>query len=148
MEVILQQLGDLLLKAIPTFLLVVFLNFYLKAVFFKPLEKVLQRRYEATEGARKLAAESLERAAAKTAEYEAAIRGARTELYKTQDQLIKQMQEKQAAQIAEARERADAAVKEGKRQIAAEAETAKAQLAGQSEALANQITQAILEKAA
>src|SRR6185295_5051195 len=98
MDAILQQLGELLLKAIPTFLLVVFLNYYLKAVFFRPLEKVLQRRYEATEGARKLAAESLERAAAKTAEYEAAIRGARTDLYKTQEQLVKQMQDKQAAQ--------------------------------------------------
>ena len=40
----------------------------MKSVFFKPLEKVLHKRYEATEGARKQAAESLERAAAKAAE--------------------------------------------------------------------------------
>jgi len=55
---------------VPTFLLVIFLHFYLKSMFFNPLEKVLKQRYEATEGSRKLAAESLERAAAKTADYE------------------------------------------------------------------------------
>ena len=76
MDATLLALGGILLKAVPTFLLVILLNFYLKAVFFKPLEKVLRQRYEATEGARKLAAESMERAAARTAEYEAAMRAA------------------------------------------------------------------------
>ena len=91
MDVILHQLGELLLKALPTFILVVLLHFYLKSVFFKPLEKVLHKRYEATEGARKQAAESLERAAAKTTEYENALRAARTELYRQQEQIHKQM---------------------------------------------------------
>jgi len=63
----LHDLGQLLLRAVPTFLLVFALDFYLKYMFFKPLEKVLQQRYDATEGARKLAAEALELAAAKTA---------------------------------------------------------------------------------
>ena len=78
MDAMLQALGGILLKAVPTFLLVVLLHFYLKGVFFKPLRKVLRQRYEATEGARKLAAESLERAAAKTAEYATAMRAAPT----------------------------------------------------------------------
>ena len=56
-------------------------------IFFKPLEKVLRQRYEATEGARKLAEQSLERAAAKTAEYEAAMRAARAEVYQAQERL-------------------------------------------------------------
>ena len=60
-------LGGILLHAIPTLLMVVFLHFYLKSIFFKPLEKVLHQRYEATEGARKLAQQSLEEAAAKGA---------------------------------------------------------------------------------
>src|SRR5438270_10676985 len=109
MDVILQQLGELLLKAVPTFLLVVLLQFYLKRVFFKPLEKVLHQRYEATEGARKAAEDSLARAAAKAGEYEAAMRAARSELYQTQEQIYKQLQDKETAQIVEARQRADAA---------------------------------------
>ena len=49
----LQALGGILLRAVPTFLLVILLHFYLKSIFFKPLENVLRKRYDATEGARK-----------------------------------------------------------------------------------------------
>ena len=148
MDVILHQLGELLLKALPTFIIVVLLHFYLKSVFFKPLAKVLHKRYEATEGARKQAAESLERAAAKTTEYENALRAARTELYRQQEQIHKQMAEKHAAQIAEARHRTDAMVKEAKQQLAAEAQAAKSNLAADSETLANQIAESILRRSA
>jgi len=55
MEATLQALGQILLRAVPTFLLVIFLNFYLKNIFFKPLRNVLRQRYEASEGARKRA---------------------------------------------------------------------------------------------
>ena len=72
MEETLRALGEILLKAVPTFVLVFLLYLYLSRMFFRPLEEVLKKRYEATEGARKLADESLAKAAAKTAEYEAA----------------------------------------------------------------------------
>src|SRR5690348_10440863 len=98
MDEILHQLAELLLKAIPTFVLVVLLHFYLKFVFFKPLAKVLQQRYEATEGARKAAEQSMERAAAKTKEYEAAMRAARSEIYHSQAQFHKEQQEREAAE--------------------------------------------------
>ena|ERR1041385_4263955 len=146
MDEILQQLAQLLLKAIPTFLIVVVLHFYLKGVFFKPLEKILHRRYEATEGARKHAAESLERAAAKTAEYEAALRNARTEMYHSQEQKHKKLQETHAAQLLEARQRGDALVKEAKAQIVAESEAAKASLAADSDLLADQIAESVLRR--
>ena len=148
MDVILHQLGQLLLKAVPTFLLVILLQFYLKRMFFQPLEKVLHQRYEATEGARKAAEESLARASAKAAEYEAAMRAARSELYKTQDELHKQLQERESAQIAEARQRADTAIKAAKADLALDVEAAKASLAKDSEALANQIAESILRRSA
>src|SRR3954447_797866 len=141
MDVILQQLGQLLLKAVPTFLLVILLQFYLKRMFFQPLEKVLHQRYEATEGARKAAEESLTRASAKAAEYEAAMRAARSELYKTQDELHKQLQEREAAQVAEARQRADVVVKAAKAELARDVEAARASLAKDSEVLAGQIAE-------
>ncbi len=148
MDVILHQLGQLLLKAVPTFILVVLLHFYLKNIFFKPLEKVLHQRYEATEGARKLAEESLERAAAKTREYEAAMRAARAGVYQAQEQLHQQLQEKHAALMAEARQHADALVREAKERIANEAESAKAGLAAQSDSLAEEIAKSILQGSA
>src|SRR5205085_2833862 len=51
MDAMLHALGGILLRAVPTFLLLIALTYYLKSVFFKPLEKVLHQRYEATEGA-------------------------------------------------------------------------------------------------
>jgi F-type H+-transporting ATPase subunit b len=148
MDVILHQLGELLLKAVPTFVIVVLLNFYLKAMFFKPLERVLNQRYEQTEGARKLAEESLQRAAAKTAEYEAALRGARGEVYHAQEQLHKQLQEQHSRQIGEARRAAEAAVQRARQQIAADVEAAKTGLERDSELLANQIAETILRRRA
>src|ERR1039458_4228031 len=77
MDAMLHALGGILLRAVPTFLLVILLHFYLKSIFFKPLEKVLDQRYEATEGARKLAEQNLDGGAAKTADYEAQMRAAK-----------------------------------------------------------------------
>src|SRR5436190_12714420 len=121
MDAMLHALGGILLRAIPTFLLVVLLHFYLKSMFFKPLSKVLRQRYEATEGARKLAQQNLEEAAAKTAQYEESLRGAKAKLYQSQEQLHKEMQDREAAAVAEARARADASVKAAKTQLGADA---------------------------
>jgi len=148
MEATLHALGGLLLKALPTFVLLILLNFYLKAVFFKPLEKVLRRRYEASEGARKLAEQSMERAAARAAEYEGAMRAARAEVYQAQEQLHKQLQEREAADLAAARARADAVVKEAKARLAADAEAARATLDRDSDALAGLIAESILRRSA
>jgi F-type H+-transporting ATPase subunit b len=146
MDAMLHALGGILLRAVPTFLLVIVLHFYLKGIFFKPMEKVLQQRYEATEGARKSAEQSLQQAAAKTASYEAQLRAAKAAMYQAQEQLHKQLQERETAAVADARTRADAAVKLAKAQLAADVEAAKASLAGDSESLANQIAETILRR--
>jgi len=148
MDVILHALGLLLLKAIPTFLLVVALNFYLKFIFFKPLEKVLQQRYDATAGARKLAAEALEHAAARTAEYEAALRAARSEVYQAQELLHRQLADRQAAELLAARQRAEELIREAQQQLAREAEVLKQELRAVSDTLANQIADSILRRRA
>lgn len=144
MDAILQALGGLLLKAVPTFVLVVLLTIYLKYVFFKPLERVLDARYRATEGARKLAEDSLEKAAAKTAEYEEAMRHARAEVYQAQEELHRQLAAERAGQVEQARSRAEQAVSEARAQLAADAEQAKRSLAAESDSLATRIADVIL----
>lgn len=146
MDAILHSLGGLLLKAVPTFVLVVLLTIYLKYVFFKPLERVLDERYRATEGARKLAEDSLEKAAAKTAEYEAAMRHARAEVYQAQEELHRRLAEERAEQVEMARSRAEQAVKEARAQLAADAGEAKSSLAAESEALAARIADVVLSR--
>jgi F-type H+-transporting ATPase subunit b len=146
MEETINALGRLLLQALPTFFLVVFLHFYLKAVFFKPLERTLAARQEATEGARKAAEESLRRAAEKTAHYEESIRAARNEIYKEQEQVRNQWRDDQSAQVSAARSRANALVADAKAQLEREAEQAKTALAGDSRMLADRVTETILKR--
>jgi F-type H+-transporting ATPase subunit b len=145
MDATLRALGEILLNAVPTFLLVVFLHFYLKKVFFQPMEKVLRQRFEATEGARKLADQSLARASARVAEYEAAIRAARSEIYQAQEEFYKEFQDRQAAKIAAARQCAEAGVREAKTQLAIEVEAAKATLEQASQSMADEIADSMLK---
>ncbi|MGA3015576.1 MAG: hypothetical protein ABSF62_00560 [Bryobacteraceae bacterium] len=137
-------LGQILLNAVPTVILLLVLYLYAKYMFFKPMGKVLRQRYEATEGSRKMAEEALERAAARTAEYEVALRAARSEVYQSQEVLHRQLQESETAQLTVARQAADAAVEESRAQLASDVEQAKAALGRESDALAAQITESIL----
>ncbi len=148
MEETLRALGGILLKAIPTFVLVFVLYLYLSWMFFRPLEKVLGKRYEATEGARKLADESLAKAAAKTQEYEAAMQKARADIYRELEQLRRELQQERAAALEEARHTAEAQVDKGKAELAAQVEQLKQALTAESDALANQIVETILRRRA
>jgi F-type H+-transporting ATPase subunit b len=145
MEATLKALGDILIKALPTLFLVLLLHFYLKRMFFKPLEKVLHARYEATEGARKQADLSLEKARVKSAEFEEALRAARSEIWREQEEARRKQRQEQLAAVAQARERVSQMVKEAQQQIAAEASTTRQNLIAESEALADQIVKGIVE---
>ena len=146
MEATLAALGAILLKAIPTFLLVVFLFLYLKSVFFKPMEKILKARFDATEGARLSAQESLKRAEAKAAEYEAALRAARVKMYAENEKARKQLQEERAAAIKQARTHSDAQIAAAKESLEAETALLRARLEGDADELSEAITTAVLRR--
>ncbi len=144
----LHALGGILLRAVPTFLLIFLLHFYLKSIFFKPIEKVLKARYEATEGARKRAEESLAQAAAKTEQYEKSLFAAQSEMYHAQEVALKALQESHAVALAEARANADAQIKQAKAQLAADVVDAKGKLAAESDVLADRIAETVLRRSA
>ena len=144
MDAILTALGGLLLRALPTFLLLLALHFYLKFVFFRPLDKVLASRRSATDGARNQAQASLAAAAHKSAEHEAALRAARGEIYKEQEEARRQWRAEQAAAVGESRRSASELVKQARAQLVDEAARANLSLQGESERLAGEIAEAIL----
>jgi len=144
MEQTVQALGGILLKAIPTVVLLIILHFYLKSVLFGPLDRVLKQRRELTEGARKLADESLAAASRKAEEYEAKLREARAAVYRQQEEIRKGWLEDQAKQVNDARERHDAAVKAAREAIAADAASARTSLQESSKAMADQIVATVL----
>jgi F-type H+-transporting ATPase subunit b len=146
METILPALGAILLKALPTFFLVILLHFYLKYMFFRPLEDVLRRRFALTEGARAAAEETLARASAKAAEYEAALRAARSEIYQSQEHFQRQLLEEREAGVRKAREEAEAAMRKAKDDLAVDVSRAKQELGGESDALAERIAEGILSR--
>lgn len=145
MEATLQALGALLVQAIPTIILVVLLHFYLKLVFFSPLARTLQKRREATEGARELAEASTKRAAEKSAQYEAALREARSAIYREQEEARRKWLDDQARQLEEARTHAHAAIRTAAGVIDAQSASARRDLESESSELAEQISRQVLE---
>ena len=144
MEQTLQALGGILLKAIPTVILLLILHAYLRAVLFAPLEKMLQQRAELTEGARKAADQSLASAEAKAQEYEGKLRAARAAVYKEQEETRRRWLDDQIEQLAQSRSSAEAAIRKAKNELAAEAAAARTALAATSSALADQIATSLL----
>jgi len=148
MEATLHALGEIVLKGLPTFFLLLVLHFYLKRMLFSPLQKVLDERYEATTGARKQAESAMARAEAKATEYEEALRTARTEVYKENDALRKQWREQQTTLLAEARVKAESAIAIAKAELAGDVRAARETLQADSDRIADGITAAILRRTA
>jgi F-type H+-transporting ATPase subunit b len=146
MEQTLNAVAQILLQALPTFVLVLLLHQFLRVFYFKPMGRVLAERAEATEGERRKAAESLARAESKAAAYEESLRAARNEVYREQEEVRRKWLDEQAAQIRDARARVDVVVKDARGQLAAEADAAKETLEANSRLLADQITRTILER--
>jgi len=148
MDATFHALGGILLKAVPTILLLIFLHFYLKSVFFKPFHRLLEQRRQATEGVRIAAQKSLDRAAAKVADYEAKMRAAKAEVYHAQEQLHKELQDKQAEELLAVRKQAEAMIKQAKADLDKDVAAAKSSLASESERLADQIADTVLSRSA
>ena len=148
MDSTLQALGEIVLRGLPTFFLLLLLHFYLKRTFFAPLDKVLAERFEATTGARKQAESAMARAEAKAREYEEAIRDARTEVYKDNEAMRKQWREQQSVMLAEARAKSETAVAVAKAEMAGDVRTARENLQADSDRIADGIVAAILRRTA
>jgi F-type H+-transporting ATPase subunit b len=146
MEQTLHDLSGILLKAIPSAILLLILHFYLKAMLFKPLQKVLEQREELTLGARKAAEASLAAAEAKAQDYEAKFRDARSEVYREQEETRKVWLDDQSKQVAAAHDRSSEAMAAADKKIADETAAAKQNLVETSAALADSIANTVLAR--
>ena len=144
MEETLHALRGILLQAVPTFFLVILLYVFLRSAFFRPLERVLRERFEATDGARQRAAETVARAEAKAQEYEAALRAARAEIYQAQEDLHRTWEEERKSQMVVARASAEESIRKAKEELAAEVVQAKKDLERESDILAEKISEVVL----
>lgn len=148
MESTLHDLGGLLLKAIPTVLLLLVVHFYLKSMFFRPMADMLAKRRAATEGQRESAAALRAKAEQQMASIEAKLRQARDEIYQEQEEARRRWTTEQTSQVDAARGQGRDLIRQGEDQLNAEAATAKSQLAATADALADQIVRTLLERSA
>ena len=138
-------LREILLGAMPTFVLLWILYFYISRFFYGPLQKTLRQRHESTVGLREQAEAALAKLEQGTAHYQQALREGRSEVYRIQEQERQRALDYRAELIREAQQRAEAMVAQARNEIRADVENAKSGLAADAEQIAVSITHAILQ---
>jgi F-type H+-transporting ATPase subunit b len=146
MESTLHDLGQLLLKAIPTLFLLLVVHFYLKRMFFRPMAEMLAKRRAATDGLRESADAMRAKASEQTKSIEEQLRQAREAIYQEQEEARRHWTGDQSSQLEQARQQARELIQQSKHELDDEAAVAKNQLAETSDALADQIANALLER--
>ena len=144
MDEIAQQVGALLLGAIPTVLLFIVLVAAYQMLVQGPLNRALAERRAKTEGAVENAHKAIAEAEAKAAEYADKLRHARAEIFKMREQRAKQRNAEREAALDAARKAAGAQVSRAKAEMDAETERARQIIQGSAADLANQVVQAVL----
>ena len=144
MDTLVHGLGGLLLKAMPTIVLLIFVHFYLKFMLFGPLGQVLEKRREATEGARAAAQKSLEVAAEKATMYDLALKEARSEMYREQEETRRRWLDDAATRLEQARHKSHEMLQDATQKLAAEVAEARQDLASRSHMLGMQIAERLL----
>ena len=148
MDQTLKQVGELLLGAIPTVVMLLLLWGFYSLLVQRPLHRILGERRERTEGAVLKARADIAAAEAKTQEYEERLREAKAAIYKASEKRRQLAQQARDEAIAKARELAHQQVREARTAIEQEMAAARVGLESESEGLAGQIIRTVLKPAA
>ena len=144
MDEIIQQVGALLLGAIPTALLFIVLVLCYQFLVQKPLSRTLDERRARTEGAIEDAHRAIAKAEARAAEYANKLRQARAEIFKIREQRIKQWNAERDAALDSARKSAGLTVSQAKAELETEAGNARQAIQASAADLASQVVRAVL----
>jgi F-type H+-transporting ATPase subunit b len=144
MEEILQQVGDLMLGALPTSALFIALVLAYQFLVQGPLTRTLQERRARTEGAIEDAHRAIAQAEARAAEYANKLRKARAEIFGIREQRIKQWNAERDAALDAARKAAGIKVSQAKADLETEAGKAREAILASSGDLAGRVVRAVL----
>lgn len=147
MDLILHQLGDLLLGSVPTVILFLLVLIFYKTLVYTPLLKVLAERRARTLGTVENAAAAIQSADAKSQEYEARLRAARLEIGRQREQRLQHWNRERENILTDARHASDETVKTAKTNMDREVETAKAGIEANADSLANDVLRVVLPPA-
>jgi F-type H+-transporting ATPase subunit b len=144
MDEILQQLGTLLLGAVPTAILFLFLLVSYRFLVHGPLLRTLAERRFRTQGAIERAQAAIAAADAKAQEYETRLREARAEIFKARERRMQQWNAEKDTALESFRQQAQDRVRQARAVIDAEAVEARRKIESSADDLADQILKAIL----
>lgn len=144
MQEITQQVGALLVGAIPTAVLFIALVLAYQFLMQGPLTDILKKRRALTVGAMEDARKAIEQAESRTAEYAEKLRQARAEAYKLREQRVKQWNVEREAALDTARKAAGTKVSKAKAEVDLEAAAARQAIQSAAADLANQAVRAVL----
>jgi F-type H+-transporting ATPase subunit b len=147
MDDTLHQLGELLLGAVPTVILLALLYALYTRIVHKPLQRVLAERRSKTEGAVEKSRADIAAAEARTAEYEQKLREARAVVFRAQEARRQAALQARAKALNEARSRAQAQVQAAKQDIERDRAVAEKSLPAEAAALAQEIVRRVLRPA-
>jgi F-type H+-transporting ATPase subunit b len=147
MDQTLKQVGELLLGAIPTVIILLLLYAAYAFLVARPLRRILAQRRGLTEGAILKARADVAAAEARTEEYEQRLREAKSAIFKAMEARRQAVQKAREEAISRAREMARGQIHEAQAAIEREMSEARAALQSESERLANSIIQAVLKPA-
>jgi len=148
MNEIVQQIGALLLSAVPTIVLFVVLVAAYQILVQGPLTRTLAERRARTAGAVENAHKAIEQAEARAAEYADKLRHARAEIFKMREQRAKERNAERDTALDVARKAAGAKVNQAKAEMDSETESARQTIQSSAGELANQVVRAVLPMAA
>src|SRR5271156_4838700 len=114
MDETLHQLGTLLLGSVPTIFLFLLLVLLYRFLVYGPLMRVLADRRARTEGAVEQANAATAAAAAKTQEYEAQLRAARSKIFQARQRKLEQWTKERDNAVQEAHAAAQRQVQDAK----------------------------------
>ena len=144
MDQTLRQLGELLLGAVPTVILLTLLYILYTFVVHRPLTAVLAERRNRTLGAMEKARADIASAAARTADYEQRLREARQKIFKNQEARRQQDTQSRNQAVQQARSRAQEQVNAARAAIEEDKQQAMSKLQSAAGRLATEILRTVL----
>jgi len=147
MDTTLRQVGELLLGAIPTAVLLLLLYAIYSVLVRRPLVRMLSERRERSEGAIVKARTDVAAAEAKTQDYDHRLREARMAIFKAQEARRQQAQQARAEALAQTRAKANEQVREARAAIEQDMAAARGGLQAEADRLAAEIIRTVLRPA-
>ena len=144
MDVILKQLGELVLGSVPTMILFILLVIAYGVLVRRPLERVLADRRARTTGAVEQAKGAIAAAEAETSAYEEKLRKAKAEIFAMRDGKVKQWNAERDAALEQARQGAQERVRGAKQGIEQSVVEARTQIESASVELSSRVLAAVL----